>query len=76
MRKKREYTVVVHRADEGGFWAEIPSLPGCFTQAETLKEIFSCAQEAIESHLIALRADGQKIPIEDVVVVKKVSSAA
>jgi hypothetical protein len=25
--------VIVHEADEGGFWAEVPAIPGCATQA-------------------------------------------
>ena len=33
-----EYTVLVYKAEEGGFWAEIPSLPGCFSQGETVKK--------------------------------------
>jgi predicted RNase H-like HicB family nuclease len=31
--------VIVHRAKEGGYWAEVPALPGCFTQAETMEEL-------------------------------------
>ena len=29
--------VVVHRAEEGGYWAEVPAIPGCLTQADTLE---------------------------------------
>jgi len=43
--------VVVHKAVEGGFWAEVPSLPGCFTQGETMVEIEANAREAIEAYL-------------------------
>lgn len=39
---------VIHQADEGGYWAEVPSLPGCFTQAETFDEIRSNLLEAIQ----------------------------
>ncbi|MEN3943042.1 type II toxin-antitoxin system HicB family antitoxin [Prosthecobacter sp. SYSU 5D2] len=39
---------IVHPAEEGGYWAEVPSLPGCFTQAETLEELQSRLAEAIE----------------------------
>jgi len=39
---------VVHRAEEGGFWAEVPALPGCVTQAETLDELRNNLKEAIE----------------------------
>jgi predicted RNase H-like HicB family nuclease len=40
--------VVVHKAEEGGFWAEVPSIPGCATQGETLQEIEANVREAIE----------------------------
>ena len=39
---------IVHTAEEGGFWAEVPSLPGCVTQGETLDEIRANLHEAIE----------------------------
>ena len=39
---------IVHRAEEGGFWAEVPALPGCNTQGETEEEIRANLQEAIE----------------------------
>ena len=44
---------IVHEAEEGGFWAEVPSLPGCFTQGETLEELESNVHEAIEGWLLA-----------------------
>jgi predicted RNase H-like HicB family nuclease len=43
--------VLVHSAEEGGYWAEVPALPGCFTQAETLDELRNRAQESIEAYL-------------------------
>ena len=43
--------VVVHEAEEGGFWAEVPAIPGCATQAETLKELRKNIYEAIEGCL-------------------------
>jgi predicted RNase H-like HicB family nuclease len=39
---------IVHQADEGGFWAEVPALPGCLTQGETKEEIQQNLLEAIE----------------------------
>ena len=44
---------VVHRAEEGGYWAEVPALPGCFTEAETLQELRRNLREAIELYLAA-----------------------
>ena len=49
-----EYTVILHPAEEGGYWAEVPALSGCFSQGETLEETLRNIKEAIESHLIAL----------------------
>ncbi|MFY9235504.1 MAG: type II toxin-antitoxin system HicB family antitoxin [Fimbriimonadaceae bacterium] len=45
--------VVIHEAEEGGYWAEVPSLPGCFTQGETMEEIEFNLREAIEGVLAA-----------------------
>ena len=42
---------IVHRAEEGGYWAEVPSLPGCVTQAESLSELQGNLKEAIEGWL-------------------------
>ena len=43
--------VVVHEAEEGGFWAEVPAIPGCATQGETLEELRKNIYEAIEGCL-------------------------
>lgn len=43
--------VVVHEAEEGGYWAEVPSIPGCATQGETLDELTENLQEAVEACL-------------------------
>lgn len=39
---------IIHPAAEGGFWAEVPALPGCLTQAETLDELKANLRKAIE----------------------------
>lgn len=38
---------IIHEADEGGFWAEVPSLPGCTTQGETVAELTENLRDAI-----------------------------
>ena len=40
--------VIVHEAEEGGYWAEVPSIPGCATQGETFDELLSNIYEHIE----------------------------
>jgi len=39
---------VIHKAEEGGFWAEVPALPGCVTQGETMEELRTNLKEAVE----------------------------
>ena len=43
--------VIVHRAEEGGFWAEVPAIPGCATQGETYEELLRNLADAIEGCL-------------------------
>jgi predicted RNase H-like HicB family nuclease len=40
--------VVIHEAEEGGYWAEVPSIPGCATQGETFEELLKNLYEAVE----------------------------
>jgi len=44
---------VIHSAEEGGFWAEVLALPGCFSQGETAEEVRANIREAIEGWLMA-----------------------
>ena len=46
-----ELKVVVHEAAEGGYWAEVPIVPGCATQGETLSEAFVSLAEAVDGRL-------------------------
>jgi predicted RNase H-like HicB family nuclease len=39
---------IIHEAEEGGFWAEVPALPGCVTQGDTEEEVTSNLREAVE----------------------------
>lgn len=43
--------IIVHEAEEGGYWAEVPSIPGCATQGETFEELLQNLYEAIEGCL-------------------------
>ena len=43
--------VVIHEAEEGGYWAEVPAIPGCATQGETMEELRLNLREAIEGCL-------------------------
>ncbi|MDQ3321711.1 MAG: type II toxin-antitoxin system HicB family antitoxin [Acidobacteriota bacterium] len=43
--------VVVHQAEEGGYWAEVPAIEGCATQGETFEELLENLYEAVEGCL-------------------------
>ena len=42
---------VIHEAEEGGYWAEVPALPGCVTEGDNLEELKSNLKEAITGWL-------------------------
>ncbi len=42
-----DYTILIHQAEEGGFWSEVPALPGCFSQGETIDETLLNTKEAV-----------------------------
>ncbi len=46
--------VIVHEAEEGGYWAEVPSIPGCSTQEESFGELLHNLYEAVEGCLSAV----------------------
>ena len=43
--------VVIHKAEDGGYWAEVPAIPGCATQGETWEELLENIYEAVEGCL-------------------------
>lgn len=56
--------VVIHDAEEGGYWAEVPSIPGCATQGETFEELLQNLYDAVEGCLsvdIQQPAPGQRV---------------
>jgi predicted RNase H-like HicB family nuclease len=58
--------VIVHPAEEGGYWAEVPAIPGCMTQGETFEELLQNIYEAVEGCLSvdldpSLLADTDKV---------------
>jgi predicted RNase H-like HicB family nuclease len=67
-----EFTVVIQKAEEGGFWAEVPALPGCYSQGETVEETLENIREAIEGHMEALRQEGQAVPPEEDLIIGRV----
>lgn len=56
------YAVVIERADDGGYGAWCPDLPGCVVLADTEEAVISEMREAIKLHLAGLREDGLPTP--------------
>lgn len=67
-----EYVIVIHSAEEGGYWAEVPALDGCFAQAESIDELLVEIRAAITSHLEALQEWGESAPRERGVIIATV----
>jgi predicted RNase H-like HicB family nuclease len=68
----RNYAVIIHQDPDGGFWAEVPALPGCYSQGETVDELKRNIREAIAGVIEVLKEQGQEpdsnIQILDVAV--------
>lgn len=60
--------VVVHPEPDGGYWAEVPSLPGCITEADSYEELLEMVRDAVEGWLsverVAPNEDGVSQVIE------------
>lgn len=63
---KHRFAIDVLPEEDGkGHYVIVPSLPGCFSQGETVEEAVENIQEAIELHIRSLRKQGEPIPKED-----------
>lgn len=69
-----KYSVIFQPAEEGGFIASVPTLPGCATQGDTFEEASEMIKDAISGYLTVLKETKQEIPQErDEIVMTKVS---
>ena len=50
---------IIHEAEEGGYWGEIPAIPGCVSQGETIEELIAKLHEAVEGCLAVEVAEPQ-----------------
>ncbi len=62
------YTVILHSDETGGYWVEVPALPGCASQGETVDEDLENVKDAIKLYLEVLQEDGVPIPKDEEVV--------
>jgi predicted RNase H-like HicB family nuclease len=64
-----KFAVVVHAEPAGGYWGEVPALPGCYSQGETVEELFVNLREAIAGVLEVMQQEGRTVE-ENVQVVE------
>ena len=53
------FKIVVHAEPAGGYWGDVPSLPGCYSQGDTMDELQVNLREAISGYLEVLRSEGR-----------------
>ena len=58
---------IIHEAEEGGYWAEVPALPGCVTQGDTVEEVTVSLREAIEGWLSVETSEAGVAPSDRVI---------
>jgi predicted RNase H-like HicB family nuclease len=63
------YVIVIHPDETGGYWTEVPALPGCGSQAESVDEAVEMTKDAIHGYIESLRKHGEAPPEEQTVVV-------
>lgn len=64
-----DYLIVVHPDEDGGYWTDVPSLPGCGSQGETVDEAVEMTKDAIQGYLESLKKHGEELPREEAIVV-------
>ena len=62
--------VIIHESEEGGYWAEVPSIPGCATQGETFDELLQNIYEAVEG---CLSVDIKEVEITEKDIVMEIA---
>ena len=70
--KEYTYTVLFEPAEEGGYVATCPALPGLVTEGDTLEEASAMAKDAIRGYLESLKKDGQSIPKDKEITLESV----
>ena len=61
------FKAIIHPAEEGGYWAEVPALPGCITEGDTIEEVMANLKDAIEGWLEVANSRNAIEPTDQVV---------
>ncbi len=66
--KKHSYTVLLDRQPDGGYHVFCPVLPGCHSEGDTVDEALKNVEEAIEVYIESLKAHGESVPEEHLLI--------
>ncbi len=66
----QEYLIIVHPDEAGGFWTEVPALPGCGSQGDSVTEAIDMTRDAIVGFIASLKKHGEPVPPETNLAVK------
>ncbi len=61
-KKILSYTAIIEKDEKSGYWAYVPAIPGCYTQGETLDELYANLQEVVELCLDVLKDKKESAP--------------
>jgi predicted RNase H-like HicB family nuclease len=70
------YLIVIERADDGGYGAWAPDLPGCVALGDTIEDVKHQMREAIAVHLEGLREQGELVPAPTAIAAVVVTTPA
>jgi predicted RNase H-like HicB family nuclease len=59
-----DYLIIVHPDEGGGYWTEVPALPGCGSQGETVDEAVEMTRDAMVGYIESIRKHGGVVPEE------------
>ena len=68
-----EYTILIHQAGDGGFWSEVPALPGCYSDGSNMEEVLKNTRETIEDYILSMKVARAGVPVKEDFIVSKVS---
>ncbi len=57
----RTYTVILRADPDGGYWTQVPALPGCGSQGDTLEQAMEMTKDAIRGYVASLQKDGEPV---------------
>ena len=66
----KEYTIILHSNETAGYWTEVPALPGCMSQGDTVEEAIEMTKDAIALWLESMSARSEAMPEDKDVIVR------